>query len=211
MSSANIPIANHLVLYDVSWSTYTGMIDALGDKRLPHVYQRGTLEMMSPTEEHESIKRFMGRLVEAASLELRVAIRSVGSATRQNQRLAHGVEPDESYYIGRHAAAGARRGTAGRKAVPDLVIEIEWSRAVLSKLDSYAVLGVREVWRYYRGKVEFFQLDSQHQYERVDHSRAFEVVKSSDVSKFVSRLEKSDENSLIIEFVELLRRRMKSR
>ncbi|HEY2881409.1 MAG TPA: hypothetical protein VGJ15_03225, partial [Pirellulales bacterium] len=54
---------------------------------------------MSPSDEHEWIKGFMGRLIEMAALECGVPIRSAGSATRRNKKVAQGLEPDESYYI----------------------------------------------------------------------------------------------------------------
>jgi len=206
MSSSEQNVPNHLVLYDVPWDAYTRIIDALGEKRLPHVYQQGTLEMMSPSEDHERIKRFLGRLIESASLELGIKIRSVGSATRQHEELEHGIEPDESYYIGRNAIPAKRSRAKRRPAVPDLVVEVEWSRAVLSKLESYRILGVAEVWRYWRAKVEIFALAPNLQYQSCDRSRLFEQVAAKDLTRLLGRLKKTDENTLVREFIDQLRK-----
>jgi Uma2 family endonuclease len=202
-------LPNHIVLYDIPWDAYTKMMDAFGEKHLSHVYQHGTLEMMSPSEEHDWIARFLDRLIGTASMELDVPILSVGSATRRIKRLEHALEPDESYYIGRESIARARRrSSADRKhAAPDLVVEVEWSRAVLSKLESYAVLGVPEVWRYRKGKVDFHLLGTGGTYSVVKNSLAFPLLSSADVTRFVKRLPRSaDENQLIKSFLVHLRK-----
>src|SRR5687768_7500279 len=115
-------IPDHIVLYDVPWSAYLKMMDAFGDKHLHHVYQEGTLEMMSPSENHEMISRFLTLLVDMTALELKVPIIAVGSATRRHYRLKHALEPDGSYYIGRRSIEHAKRRTKDEaiEAAPDL-------------------------------------------------------------------------------------------
>ena len=170
MAASSESFANHLVLHDVSWESYTRLLEALGDRRLRHAYDRGTLEMMSPSEKHESLKRFIGRLIETASLECGMSIRSVGSATQRRKALGQGLEPDESYYI---APAGRRKS-----APPDLVVEIDLGRTQIDRLESYGQLGVREVWRYCKGAVEFFERDADRQMAPVARSAAFSMLAS---------------------------------
>ena len=163
--------------------------------------------MMSPSPDHERIKRFLGRLIEMASLELDVRIRSEGSATRRDKRLMHGLEPDESSFIESGTKNRDRSGQSKRKA-PDLVVEVDFRRTILVRLSSYAVLGVREIWRYSRGTVEFLSLNAEREYDVVEHSIAFPLAASKDVKRLVARLMRSDENSLIVEFVSRLRKRL---
>lgn len=60
------------VIYDVSWDEYDALLTALPERRLPHTYDRGTLEIMSPSKPHEWIKKLIGRMVEAMTLELSI-------------------------------------------------------------------------------------------------------------------------------------------
>jgi Uma2 family endonuclease len=198
-------IPNHIVLYDIPWGAYTKMIDALGDKHVPHVYQKGTLEMMSPAKEHERIKKILARLIEAAAIELKVPLACDGSATRRDRKLEHGLEPDESYYVGHESVERAESPDA-KDVVPDLAIEIAWSRPVLTKLDSYAVIGVREVWRYQRGKVEFFVLGEDGKYSSVERSLAFPLFTTKLINQSVKQRLEEGETKAIEAFLGKIRK-----
>jgi len=200
-------IPNHIVLYDIPWDAYTKMMDALGDKHVSHVYQKGTLEMTSPSEEHEWIKNILGRLIEAAAVELKIPMLPVGSATRRHQKLEHGFEPDESYYVGRESVERAKRKmTGGKKTVPDLAIEVAWSRAVLAKLDSYAVVGIPEVWRHQRGKVEFLVLSEDSKYKSVERSLVFPLFTTKLVNQSLKLMQETDDFEAIEAFVGEIRK-----
>jgi Uma2 family endonuclease len=209
MASAFEQRANHMVLYDVSWDAYTRFIDALGERRLRHTYQEGTLEMMSPSEKQEGISRFLGRIIQTASLECGLRIRSVGSATRRSKKLAQALEPDESYYIEPPAAQGKRKTETKKPSCPDLVVEVDLRRTVLDRVDSYATLGVRELWRYRKGELEFLVLEKSRSYATAEYSLAFPAISCKDVSRFLARLKDHDENTIILEFVAWLRKKLK--
>ena len=70
---------------DVSWEQYELLLETLQDHRLRHAYDRGTLEMMSPSTSHEWIKKFLARLIEAMSFTLSIPIKSAGSTTRRSK------------------------------------------------------------------------------------------------------------------------------
>jgi Uma2 family endonuclease len=196
------------VLHGISWSTYETILEALGDHRFPHTYQNGTLEiMMSPSEEHELIASFLGRLIEMTAFERGIPIRSTGSATRRHHKLLQGLEPDKSYFI-EDPSAGRGKPALGRKSVgpPDLVIEVDIRRPALDRLQSYAKLGVSEIWRYRKGKVEFLAFSKKTGYEPIDRSRALSVFTAKDVTRFVQRLSKTDENTVLSGFVAWLRK-----
>jgi Uma2 family endonuclease len=189
-------VPNHIVLYNIPWDAYTKFMDALGAKHVSHVYQKGTLEMMSPTQEHERFKIILRRIVEIAALEFDVPYLNVGSATRRHRKLEHGLEPDESYYIGGESVERAMQKSSGAKRnAPDLAIEVEWSRAVLSKLKSYAVLGVREVWRHHRGKVEFYVLGDDGSYKSVERSAALPLLTTKAVNAYVKQWLQTNDNT----------------
>jgi Uma2 family endonuclease len=99
MASTFEQVSNHMILHDVSWEAYTKFLDALGDRRLRHSYDDGTLEMVSPLKDHEWVKCLIGRFLEAASLELNIPIQSIGSTALRRDRMRKGFEPDACYYI----------------------------------------------------------------------------------------------------------------
>jgi len=191
------------VLFNVSWGAYEKILKAFGDRRFPHTYQEGTLEiMMSPSEEHEQIKSFLGRLIEMAALELGIHFKAVGSATQRDKKLLQGLEPDESYYIPYVAQPrGKAAGRVPKKSPPDLAIEVDLRKLDLERMKSYANLGIRELWRYRKGKVEFFCLSPKRSYQLVSHSRAFSMIGSKDVTRFVKKMQATDDYSATRAFV----------
>jgi Uma2 family endonuclease len=210
MATSSI-VPNHIVLEDISWSAYSGLLKAFAEKHVPHVYQRGRLEMMSPSHGHEHISRFLARLIDAASYQMRIEVMNVGSATRRHQKSKQGIEPDESFYIGEKAVIARKLSDAeARRLPPDLAIEIEWSRAVLDKLKAYSALGVREVWRCNRKNVEFLVLSDSGNYEAVERSIFFSRIDSKTVSNLVRRMKDTDQLVLLDEFLGSLRKSKRS-
>jgi Uma2 family endonuclease len=193
------------VLYDVPWGAYEKILSAFGDRRFPHTYREGALEiMMSPSEEHEQIKSFLGRLIELAALELGIHFKAVGSATQRDKKLLQGLEPDESYYIPYVAKPHGKATSAQKKSPPDLAIEVDLRKLDLERMKSYAKLGIRELWRYRKGKVEFFFLSPERSYELVGKSRVFPVIGSKDVTRFVKKMQATDDFSATRSFISWL-------
>jgi Uma2 family endonuclease len=70
-------------------------------------------------------------------MESDIALNGFGSWTLKNELRESGAEPDECYIV----------GDSVEKEVPDLAIEVEWSRVTgLSKPEIYRRLGVQELW-----------------------------------------------------------------
>ncbi len=133
----------------VSWSTYVELSDSAESPRGRLAYDNGVLEIMSPSTLHESLKRFIGRLIEIWTMEQSIEIRSVSSTTFRRPDLFKGVEADESYYVRsvevvRHVPEIDLR----IHPPPDLVVEIDVSRSSALKMNIYAALEVAEVWRF---------------------------------------------------------------
>jgi hypothetical protein len=77
------PALDGIVLDGVSWETYERLRDELDDhgQRVYITYDQGRMLLTSPRPEHEAWKKFIGRIVETLSLEMKVPIRSQGSTT----------------------------------------------------------------------------------------------------------------------------------
>jgi Uma2 family endonuclease len=125
-----------IVLYNVSWEAYEGLLRVLGDDHpsLRVTYLSGTLQMTKTSREQERLKKVISRLLQAWVLAREVRLEGYGSATFCKQEIAWGLEPDECYALGELGDA------------PDLAIEVVETHGTVDKMAVYAGLGVREVW-----------------------------------------------------------------
>jgi Uma2 family endonuclease len=135
-------------LSGISWQTYETLLDELSDRRLRLTYNRGNLEIMAPSPEHEFSKKVMGRFVETLAEESAIQIYPLGSTTFKRPQLS-GAEPDECFYLDNiDAVRGKKRLDLAEDPAPDLVVEIDVTSPSDNRLQVYADLGVAEVWIY---------------------------------------------------------------
>ncbi|MEL7512774.1 MAG: hypothetical protein AAGM27_11615, partial [Cyanobacteria bacterium J06554_3] len=91
---------DRVILSKISWTTYKSLLsDFEQEPAIRLTYDNGTLEIRMPLDPHESYKKIIGRLIEAATEELGLEIRSLGSRTCEREDLTQGLEPDQCYYI----------------------------------------------------------------------------------------------------------------
>ena len=139
-----------VVLYDVSWATYEHLLaDHLDSSSPRFTYDEGTLEIMSPSMEHEEVNRAIATLVEAIADEWVMDLMNLGSTTFKRKDFKKGFEPDTCFYfqnVGR--IRGKRKIDLATDPPPDLVIEIDITSGSIQKLPIYAALGIPEVWHY---------------------------------------------------------------
>jgi Uma2 family endonuclease len=144
------PAETNVVLQSVSWRTYESLLEDFADKSSPRLtYDRGTLEIMSPTKRHEELNRILALLVDTACEELGVDVQNLGSTTFRRQDLDRGFEPDSCFYFAKASLLrGKDRVDLSVDPPPELVIEIDITTSSIRKDEIYASLGVLEVWRY---------------------------------------------------------------
>ncbi|TMQ04728.1 MAG: Uma2 family endonuclease [Deltaproteobacteria bacterium] len=128
----------HVVLRAMSWQDFEALLAIRGERSGVRMYYLdGEIEIVSPTKIHEGRKTTLARLLEIWAMESDIALNGFGSWTLKKELREAGAEPDECYII----------GESTEKDVPDLAIEVEWSRTTgLSKPEIYRRLGVRELW-----------------------------------------------------------------
>src|SRR5437016_2292660 len=89
-----------VVLYDVSWATYELLLTDHLDSSSPRfTYDRGTLEIMSPSNKHERINRSLALMVEVIAEERQLEWDNHGSTTFRRKDLERGFEPDSCFYF----------------------------------------------------------------------------------------------------------------
>ena len=138
-----------VLLPRVSWETYERLLADDQDRRVPRLtFDRGVLEIVSPSAEHERRTRVLEALVNAVAEVLGVDIVGYGSTTFRRSDLERGFKPDASYYVQHEPLV--RDKLAIDLAVdppPDVVVEIDIANSSLAKLPLYGSMGISEVWR----------------------------------------------------------------
>jgi Uma2 family endonuclease len=125
-----------VILHGMTWKDFEILLAIRGDHAGARLaYLNGEIELMSPSINHEVVKKTIARLIEAYADERAIDLTGCGSWTVKNAFKERGLEPDECYVLG-----------AANKEVPDLAIEVVWTSGGLNKLEIYRGLGVGEVW-----------------------------------------------------------------
>jgi Uma2 family endonuclease len=200
MSTAFSPADQRLLLSEVDWPTYDRLLNDLEGRHLRFNFDRGQLEIMTVSAEHERVKKLLARLLETLTEVLNIPILSLGNTTFRREDSARGLEPDECWYIGHEEQM------RGRDSIdllidppPDLVIEIEISRSVLDRMDIYAALGVPEVWRCDGRSITVAVLAGDG-YTEIDHSPAFPTVPLRGIIEHLNLRNQTDETSIVRAF-----------
>lgn len=143
-------VEGRILLHGISWQTYERMLDDLADCTVPHLtYDRGELEIMSPTSLHDKVARAIDSLVTLISLELEIQASCYGSSTFKREDIERGFEPDSCFY-GRNEERirGKKELDLTVDPPPDLVVEIDITSSSINKQALFAEFGIPEVWRY---------------------------------------------------------------
>jgi Uma2 family endonuclease len=213
MTATLIQSPDRVILQNISWHTYQSLItDFESEPAIRLTYDRGTLEIRMPLDPHETYKKLLGRLIEAATEELDLEIRSLGSRTCDREDLAKGLEPDQCYYIQNEALV---RGIEQIDLVcfppPDLAVEVDITSSSLDRFSIYTDLKVPEIWRYDGRSLTIYYLDTG-EYRICDRSIALPLLTTSEITRFLElRFPKQEtqtpvgENSLVKQFRQWLR------
>ena len=178
---------DHVIMHGVSWQTFQQLLADRGERcGVLLAYDRGTVELRVPSQEHEWVKTTLTQVVEAVAFARDLHYRSLGSTTFGREDLARGFEPDACFYLD-HAGAIApdRALDLTVDPPPDLVIEVDITRSSVDKLPIYAAFGVPEVWRYTDGEVEIRCLTAD-TYLVSETSRVLPGINAGMVTRFVA-------------------------
>ncbi len=201
MSVANLPCENRVLLSGVAWSTYEALLADTQSGGTKLIYDRGYLEIMSPSREREHIKSLLGRMIEAMTEELEIPISTGGSTTLKAELKQRGAEPDECYYVANEPRMRGREDyDPAADPPPDVLIEVNISRNALDKFAIYADFGVPEIWSYEDDALCVYQFQGDGTYARRDHSPAFPFLPLESIQGFLDRRNATDETTWIRSF-----------
>ncbi|WP_438007700.1 Uma2 family endonuclease [Sorangium sp. So ce321] len=172
-SSTAPPGEQRFVIHGVPWQTYVRLRDELDTPSLRMTFCEGTLELMSPSIDHEAAKTLIARLIELFALERDVPLHGYGSTTFRREAKARGLEPDECYCVGEPL-----------KEFPDIAIEVVLTSGGIDKLSVYSGLGVREVWFWERDAFQIHALRGE-EYENIAASELLPDLDLVALARFV--------------------------
>nr|WP_253274228.1 Uma2 family endonuclease [Myxosarcina sp. GI1] len=153
-----VPPGQTVVLNDISWDEFEAILEDLGESRGSRIaYDRGQMEIMTPLPEHEVNKVYLSNFVEILLEELDIEFCPLGSTTFKNQLMSVGIEPDSCFYIQNEAVVrGKNRLDLSVDPPPDLAIEIDVTNRTHPEI--YQALGVPELWRHEKNKLQILLL-----------------------------------------------------
>jgi Uma2 family endonuclease len=205
----SVPGEQRLLLQAVDWPTYEKFLEAVGDRRVRLTYDRGNLELRSPSPEHEVYATLLGRFVEMLTFELKLPLKACGSTTFRRQDLERGLEPDRCFYIASAARLRSRRLIdLTRDPPPDLAIEVDITSSSLNRLAIYEALRVPEVWRFDGEVLQVYRLRADGTYELGEQSLAFPFLPLAEVVPFLHQSETMDDTALAEAFLNWIRTRV---
>jgi Uma2 family endonuclease len=208
MLKTRIPRQQRFILDGVSWQRYTRLLHLFSDRHLRLTYDRGFLEIMTLSYEHEGLAHFHGRMIIALTEELNLPIAGGGSTTFRIKRKEKGLEPDDCYWIAHESdVRGKKRIDLRTDPPPDVAVEVDISRSSMDRMGIYASLRVPEVWRHDAHGLAFFSLNSVGEYDPAAASPTFPIaVTPADLMQFIQLRGKLDDNAIIKQFRQWIRR-----
>ena len=201
---------DHVMLSRVSWSTYDALLDECEDRRLRHTFDRGRLEFMTRSSEHEVCKSLLGAFVVVMADEFDLPLFMGGELTLRREDLERGLEPDDCFWIANEARV---RGKASLDLAvdppPDLFLEIEVSRTILDRIGIAAALRVPEIWRYDGNTIHVGLLGADAEYRWHSHSPTFPDIPLDQLARFLKMAQTTDHLSVLRAFRQWVREQKK--
>ena len=199
---------SRIVLSGISWQVYEALRENEQNWHIRMAYDKGRLELMSPSPSHEVITKLIARMIEAFTEEMGIGTRSLRSTTWKRHQLGKGCEADECYYLLNHHRVRRRLDVdLSVDPPPDLVIETEVSRSAVKRTRIYAALGVPEIWRWRKGGLTAYSLGTDGKYIEREFSLNLPKLRVKDLEPFIDFELAADETAWIRKFRAWVRER----
>ncbi len=188
MATAQVRSEDSLRLSCIPWRAYLALSDALAERPIRITYDRGEMEIRSPSFMRGVRKTVIRRLIETLTEVLDIGVMGGGSTTFRRVDFERALEPDECYWI-QHEAQVRNLEEIDLQVdlPPDLTIEIELSRSSLDRMDIYASLGMPEIWRWDgENDLTVWLLAPRGFYRQSQHSKAFPFLPLDEFAQFLT-------------------------
>lgn len=149
------PAGGSARLSNVSWDAFAGLRNQLEHRRLRMTYDRGLLEIASPSLRRERVAYLLGRLIDVWTEERGLEVQGCRTTTLERKDLERSLEPDNCYYLEHEfQVRGRDELDLAIDPPPDLAVEVDASTSSLDRLPVYEAIGVPEVWRWRQERIE---------------------------------------------------------
>lgn len=190
MQQLQTPVQDRCItLYGVSWDRFLAIATLLENHPVRLTYLDGTVDIVTPSPEHEELKTTIGYLLEIYLRFIGIRFYGTGAYTLGSRESGVRGEPDESYSL------------ETKKEIPDIAIEVVITSGGVDKLEKYRRWGVTEVWFYQNRQLFIYHLRSTG-YEQVTKS---ELLPELDLYLLVQCLNIADQYDATIAFSTALR------
>lgn len=174
-----------VTLRNLDWQAYQQLVNLLkGRTHARLTYDRGTLEITMPLEEHEFATRLIERFILILVVEMGLKLKTMGSTRLNREDLNRSAEPDNGYYIQNQPRVAGRKVDLAKDPPPDLIVEVDITNTDIDKNALYASMGVPEFWRFDGEVWRIYQLQET-SYVEVERSPTFGVVQKADLYRFL--------------------------
>ncbi len=186
------PAEQRVVFRHLSWENYQQILAALGNKRSSRLtFDRGTLEITMPLEQHENALRLIEVFIRVLAEEFDFTLKTMGSTTLSRPDLARSAEPDDCYYIQNQPKVANKIVDLSVDPPPDLIVEVDITHTDIDKLNLYANMGVPEFWRYNGRVLRIYQLQDN-QYVEVENSPTFSLEIKDRLYQFLRECQQNE-------------------
>jgi Uma2 family endonuclease len=174
-----------VTLRNLDWQAYQQLRSLLEERTHARLtYDRGTLEITMPLEDHEFATRLIELFIRILVAEMGMKLKTMGSTTLSREDLDRSAEPDDAYYIQNQPLVAGRNVDLSMDPPPDLIVEIDITNTDIDKNKLYASMGVPEFWRFNGEEWRVYQLQNGSYVER-DRSPTFPIVEKTDLYRFL--------------------------
>ncbi len=160
-----------LSLAGMTWDDYERLTEASLGYRIS--YLKGVITIVSPSRNHERIAETINGLIKTYCRKYNLAYFPMGSTTLKNPPLA-GKEPDHSFAF------------EIDKSIPDLAVEVTYTRGSDADLEKYQYLGVKEIWFWSDNEIAFYRL-TDGRYREIEESICLPKLTNVFLIAFINR------------------------
>ncbi|HEY8667984.1 MAG TPA: Uma2 family endonuclease [Tepidisphaeraceae bacterium] len=194
MTAIATPTEQRFILDHADWDLYESLLRGVADQHVFLTFDRGRLELMSPSWKHDLRSRRIALLVMILAEELDVPIIGGGSTTFRSEGADAGLEPDQCFYVQQvDAIRGKDEIDLASDPPPDLAIEVEITQRLSQREAVYARLGVPELWRDDGQTLRIFLLQPDGTYQQSDRGHAFQSITATALTALLNAAHQQDD------------------
>ena len=185
---------DRILLRNISWALYEALREEESNWNVRMAYDRGELELMSPSQRHEEVGYRFELLMVALAQALGFKFAGLAHTTWKNEAAEKAKEADACYYIQNFERIRGKEIDLRVDPPPDLALEVEVSRSAIDSLNIYAALGVPEIWRFDEVDLHIHLRQPDGTYLESDRSLALPFIRPDEVVSWLQKAQDLGDN-----------------